>query len=279
MKISKIICAVLMFCLPFSAFAWCQEGFVVGYQYPAQWQPNDWDKIQYLNKQSAKTITIMNPSSGPGTVAIQDYTDELQDIVDGGFHVSTASKQIRVVAYVSTKYGAEPLQSVKDQIDLYASLYPSPAIKGIFLDEMPFDDPNGDHAIYYDAITQHITDVYGANSLVVLNPGTYPEQTFVTGLSIWGSTNRVKVVTFEGSWATYQTITPPAWAYGQPTEKFVHIVYAAPSTAKLTALSLTKTNHVKYAYITDDVITDGNPFDVLTTYWSALINKINACDY
>jgi hypothetical protein len=109
---------------------------------------------------------VINPGSGPGTVADGNYTVAIRRMQGAG---------ITVLGYVHATNASRALSLVKADVDTWLSLYP--AIDGIFVDEMSNDD-SAPHRAYFTELTNyvHARRLYP----VVGNPGTVVVNTYFT---------------------------------------------------------------------------------------------------
>jgi spherulation-specific family 4 protein len=132
------------------AFADDNNGLVVPiYGWDAGW--NELIKAKHENSDT-KIITIINPSSGPGSED-SHWKSVVNDLQDAG---------IRVVGYVATSYAGRSLDSVKDDADKYFDWY---GVNGIFFDEVSPNDVS-----YYKSLRHHVEGHSGTQD-VILNPG------------------------------------------------------------------------------------------------------------
>lgn len=158
---------------------------------PAYWYPSgggvndDWAQLAaaaaYL-KAGGKSgydtvIAIGNVNSGPGTAAAPNYASAFRHVrLSGG----------KVIGYVWTNYGKEPLSKVEAEIGQWVSFY-GPELDGIFLDcwygyeqgSIPNVTPTLTYRQYYSALQSLIKTQYHLG-LVVGNPGTPFDTTSTT---------------------------------------------------------------------------------------------------
>ena len=104
----------------------------------------------------------------------------------------------------------------------------------------------------------------GAN--VMLNPGVYPDQSYLN-ISV-PSTSMLIVNVFEDSYANYLNATVPSWAFSYPAIKMSHLVYSATAAQMPNAVSLSSQRNVGWVFVTDLGVS--NPWAALPSYWSSL---------
>ena len=163
-----------------------------------------------------------------------------------------------VVGYVHTSYGARAISTVEADVDAWYSLYPT--VNGIFVDEVASDPATA--ASYYTPLFQYVKGK-SASVLVILNPGTIPDQAYMRAADI--------VVTFEDTYENYTngSYPPnPAWISTYSRWRFWHLVLSAATVADLhNAISLARERNVGYVYVTDQDATTA--YQQLATYWAA----------
>lgn len=209
---------------------------------------------------------------GPGAELGEACGCECQRLVRGaGLAPSDAqavrgaqSAGVRVVGYVATGYGKDPIASVRAQIADYYTWY---RVDGIFLDETPYAC-NASLVEYYrslrNAIVAHARQSH-AHGIVVMNPGTVPAGDCYMSIAD-------VLVTFEDTEHVYTATTgnhysPAAWLSRYPASRFWHIVYGVPdAAAMLRVLSLAAARGAGWVYVTDLGLP--NPYGALPAYWS-----------
>lgn len=249
MAVAAIFSVVLYSAHPTHAATTSANKLIVpSYFYPDVWNtPNNWYTM--CDAMPAQSIAIMNPNSGPDTAKNSDYTTAV---------THCQSENQNVIGYVHTSYGARSETDVKAEIDEYYSWY---GVDGIFLDEMSSDASTQS---YYSDIYAYIHAKGGsAHNLVVGNMGTYSTTDWAL------STGKVVdlLVTFEGSYADYQSIQAPAWTKNYASTDFAALVYGtSASELSSTCSSLNSQGPgITYRYVTDDTLS--NPWDTLASYW------------
>jgi hypothetical protein len=209
---------------------------------PAYFNPPDWPAaIRSKPPPSAMILDISGMGAGlapePGFRAAVD---------------AARAAGITVLGYVSTEDGQRPLAQDKAEIRNYAAWY---GVTSIFLDRV-----SGDSAGlgYYRALASYVR-ARDSRAQLWLNPGDYPDRSY---MSLGGV-----VMTFEGTYAQYATVTVPAWARDYPASRFAHTVYATSAADLWSALRLAAARNAGYVYITDGSGT--NPYQALPGYWAA----------
>jgi hypothetical protein len=225
-------------------------------------------------------IVVANVDNGPGSQPVPAWASAMQRM---------RGSAVTVLGYVDTGYLGTPtggrkglatragstgvrawLAQVDADIDAWYAFYGS-EIGGIFLDESTSDcGPTTGSTEYADLYRTLSADVKQAHpgSLTALNPGTAVGQCYRDAADV--------LVTFEGSYQDYTGIAPSQnqayqplnWSPSGP-DKIWHIVYGATSTSELRhAVTLSKSRHAGYVYVTSAV--PPNPFDSLpgSPYWA-----------
>ncbi|GAA4080652.1 spherulation-specific family 4 protein [Nonomuraea soli] len=167
---------------------------------------------------------------------------------------------------------------IKADLDEWFDLYDG--VAGVFLDQTPATCGADD--LYVDAyaeISDYISDNH-PNAYIVINPGVSVPQCY--------ERIATTILTFEHTYASYLSFTPPAWELNHPNpRKFWHLVYDAPDEAAMNdAVARSKANNAGFVYVTDDkLIFDptrpgdpnaalGFPWDTLPTYWHPELVRI-----
>jgi len=194
-------------------------------------------------------LAIINPNSGPGPTTDPNYAAQV---------THTRAAGMTVIAYVYTSYAARSAPAVEADIDAYYTQYPD--LDGIFIDEVGSDCGL---APYYAGLDAYVKAKGGAG-VTVLNPGNPVPECYATAGDI--------LLTFEGSYAAYLGFALAGWESGYPDAKFWHLVYAASAAQMPSAISLSRSRHAGWVYVTDDVL--ANPWDTLPPYWSAEVAEV-----
>lgn len=239
----------------------CENIAIPAYFYPSQ-PTSQWNTAVDNAPLPAgrQQILIMNPNSGPGKKYDPNYTTAINTVHNAG-------TGFLVIAYVHTKYGNRALSRVKAEIDTYYSWYP--AIDGIFVDETASDAAHVNS--YYQPLANYITaKKTGAN--VMLNPGVYPDQSYLN-ISV-PSTSMLIVNVYEDSYANYLNLSVPSWAFSYPAIRMSHLVYSATAAQMPNAVTLSSQRNVGWFYATDLGLS--NPWAALPSYWSSLTTAVKS---
>lgn len=221
----------------------CQSLAIPSYFYPGPL----WDQIYAASPRSG--FVILNPYNGPGALPDPNYTQAV---------AAAHAHGIKVLGYVSTGYSGRPLADVKNDINLFKAWYD---IDGIFLDETSI------YAValpYYREIDSYLRKMY-PGTLTVLNNGKYPDEAYMALGDL--------LVSFEGTYAEYMALAPPAWVYSYPSSRFWQIVWQTPASQMSTVIATTRARNAGYVFVTDDELP--NPYDSLPSYWFSELSLLN----
>jgi Spherulation-specific family 4 len=192
-------------------------------------------------------IKVMNPDSGVGRAFDPGYLGAVQ---------ASQAAGVLVIGYVYTSYGARSAADILTEIATYMAWY---GVDGIFLDEVSSD---ARLVLYY---RQFADAVHREQSLVVLNPGTYPAEDYMHIADV--------VLTFEGGFDAYRALRVPAWVWNHDPSKFWHLIYGVSSSSRMkTVLRWAQSNNVGYMYVTNDRL--NNPWDTLPSYFAAELGEL-----
>jgi hypothetical protein len=207
---------------------------------PAFFEPGDWDRAHAGGR--APAVMILNPASGPGTApdpALQAAARRAQ------------SAGTRIIGYIGTNYGSLPAAQARTEARDYRAWY---HVGGIFLDQTP---TQGSAQLgYYRDLAAYIHQTI-SGGVIWINPGTVPDRSYLSVASV--------VMIFEGSWASYQHLSLPAWVRDYPAGRFAHTIYATPDAALDPAVRLARARNAGYLFLTPDAGAD--PYDDLPAYW------------
>ena len=236
------------------------------YLYPAlpYTNPNVQDLLDLMKSHhDVPVLVVINAGSpgGPGTVNDVNW-DTFIGMVQGAGG--------KVLGYVDTDYGTRSEAVVKSEIDGWLSIYPSPRVDGIFLDQMPYDTGPGGVGTDYVDLYKRYTDYCHNLDLrpVVANTGgnqqpawfeTYTADVIVVHEnSTWPSEASMEG-NFVGGHAFYPPARRAAMVYNQPTLDV--------------GLLDTLRKNVQWVYVNDDNLP--NPWDTLPTYLGELFGALS----
>lgn len=236
----------------------CQDTLIPAYFYPDWWNNPEtyWDRIDddVPLPSGRERIAVINPASGVGTVPNPDYVQQVAAAKDA---------DLLVLGYISTQWGARPIEEVKAEAAKYASWYS--ITDGVFLDEASTAPAPADLA-YYQELVLYITALMNGSD-IVLNHGTYPDETYLN-LETTSANNAVISVTFEGPFSTFMNVVAPEWVDDYPDWYFSHLIYDTPTQFAAAALAKSAEMNTGWTYVTDDVLP--NPWNTLPPYWELL---------
>lgn len=224
----------------------CQQSLIPAYFYPgANW-------VRAIDSKSPPKFMIIDiTSSGAGSSPDPNYQAAVKRARAAG---------ITLVGYSATEYGRRPAAAVEMDVAHYKSWY---GVTDIFLDGVSSDDSG---LAYYRQLSDYIHDT-NPGSLVVLNPGTYPSEPYMSLGDI--------VLAFEGTYAEYLRISVPGWVDAYPASKFAYVIYGTPESRLSSAISTSQREQVGYIYVTGN--TGANPYRSLASYWAHENAIIAAC--
>ncbi len=210
---------------------------------------------------------IFNPASGPGTAIEPNYANASGTGPLQSLHKAGAT----IYGYVATTFGKRDLNEVTTDVSRYFdSLYPG-LVDGIYADEMSNDLAHvGYHQTVRDVVRER-----APNAKIIGGPGT----TFTknpTGQTVFTVTDYAAVfdmlITFENTRDEYiNNYTPPTWVNDFPAGRFAHLIHSSDTwDPKLVALA--RKRKAGMLYVTDDLMP--NPYDVLPSFWDALVRSL-----
>jgi hypothetical protein len=219
------------------AAAPCQRVVVPAYFYSG----SIWRRA--IATKPAPGAMILNVDSGPGTSKLAHFATLVKLAQKAG---------ITVIGYVPTGYGSRAAATVEAEVRDYESWY---HVNGIFLDETA---DTAAELPYYRTVVFYIRRVaHGAH--IWLNPGDYPNRGYVALSSV--------LLTFEGSYASYQHLSVPRWVGQYQASRFAHVVYGTPASGVSNAISLARRRHAGHLYLTN-LPGEPNPYNALPSYWN-----------
>lgn len=204
---------------------------IPAYYYPADEGLLGWDKI--IANPKAAGIVIINPNDGFFTEADPNFTAVCQRLLDVG---------VRMIGYVATGYGANPVAGLKSQIDSYQTFY-GDFITGYFLDEGSI---NASDIPTYQTLHDYIKSI-DPTFVVTINPG---EPDFDEGYMDVSDI----IVSCENTLSAYQDIVFPDFQTDGTFDpnRFCHLIHDVDGQANLAkAFSLARANNVGYLLVSD----------------------------
>lgn len=224
----------------------CQGLVVPAYFYPgADWNLADHDH-------PVPRIMIMDAAGpGAGNVPVRKYQVAVRQAQAAG---------VTIMGYSDTDYARRPASAVEADVRKYKAWY---GVTSIFLDEV---SGLGNQLPYYAQLA-HYVHSENPGAAVMLNPGTYPDQRYMSVGDI--------VVVFENDYAAYAGLQVPGWVRRYPAARFAHIVYATSAAQVAGTLALAARRHAGYVYVTDGSGTQR--YDSLPSYWASEEAIIGRC--
>lgn len=203
------------------------------YTYPGA----TWDTVAASGR-IVPTVAIINPNSGPGNGPDSSYNTYMTKLHNAG---------VEMVGYVHTSWGARDINTVKREIDIYASQFPY--VVGIFLDEAAVDSAQ---LSYYQQLYTYIMSMPGWK-YDILNPGAAPAQGYLNAAT--------QIVSFEDNVSKFASSSNPSFASCNNKDKFSVIAYGASSVSSMqSAVNTAKSKgYYGWVYIT-------SPTDVCCIY-------------
>jgi hypothetical protein len=220
---------------------------------PSYFYPGElWTKME--DGYPTVEIAIINPNSGAGTSANQDYANQV---------VSSKAAGLTVLGYIYSSYGKRNFNIIKKDIDKYYDWYD---VDGIFIDEASTECSK---TSYYEEINNYIKSKVG-KAVTILNPGTQTNECYVNSADI--------ILNFEDTFEVYRdAYTQSAWVFNYPPNRFWHLVHATPTISDMEqAVQLSKERNAGYVYVTPDALP--NPWDTLPldSYWDGELQAVSA---
>jgi len=218
---------------------------------PAYFYPDDgWTQV-YQSKPAPRIMIFDAAGPGAGNSPDRVYQAAVKQAQAAG---------ITIMGYSDTNYAQRPASVVEADVRNYKAWY---GVTSIFLDEV--SSSNGQLA-YYRQLADY---VHSANpgSAVMLNPGTYPDQQYMSVGDI--------VMVFENNYASYVNLQAPSWTQKYKVGRFAYVIYGASGSQMVNAIGLARQRHAGYVYVTDG--TGPERYDSLPSYWSREVSVISAC--
>ena len=215
------------------------RALVPAYIYPTWYLPggSQWDDLEA--DPLGISYVVMNQDSGMGTASNSDWALEISEAKAAG---------LRVLAYVPTGYGTQPVADVKMWMGNHRDWYD---VAGFFLDEAASVDT--DLPYYQELRDWADANMAPGNRTLVLNHGTSPDEGFAAIGDV--------LVTYENTGASYAAATFPAWMDTYPPSRFAHIVHTTAEVDWRAVRALADARRVGHLYVTDQ------PYSALPSYW------------
>ena len=208
------------------------------YSYPTDWESNV-NLTNLISDTDGQTIAIINPNNGAGLSQNTDYIAGIDYLY---------AKNVKIIGYVYTSYGARSKQDIYDDIDSYISFYGVEKLSGIFFDEVSL---NSDiNQTFVKDISSYARDK--GLEYITLNPGTTIEQ------SIIDENYYNLIVTYENPYEKYKDFKNSLTSSTLTKQSL--LVYNYPNlTSYSDEIQKAKDMNFDYIYLTTD--TDPNPWD------------------
>jgi hypothetical protein len=208
---------------------------VPAYFHPAHF-PDEWARLA----DPRLMAVVLNVHNGPGSARDPEFAATVARIERAGG---------TVVGYIDTAYGARPAAEIEAEARRYREWY---GVADVFLDQVSAEP---------EALGAYRRICAGLRArkaeFLVFNHGVHPDPGYAEVADL--------LVTFEGPWAAYEQVRPPAWTRELPAGRLCHLVYAVPPEACDSTLRLARRHNAGIAYVTDG---DGaNPWGGLSGYF------------
>jgi Spherulation-specific family 4/Bacterial Ig domain len=245
--IVTVVVATGAFGLASTGAAVCQQLVVPAYFYPGQY----WTEA--INSSPVPHAMIMDVSGvGAGSAPDPNYVTAVQQ---------AQARGIDVIGYVDTAYGTRSISAVETEVNNYKAWY---NVTDIFFDQAA---SSSSYLSYYQTISDYVR-TRTAGATVILNPGVYPDQSYMGLGDI--------VLAFEGTYAEYLAASVPSWVTNYPASDFAAVVFAASGTSSMTqALALASERNTANVYVTDNS-SSTNPYNDLPSYWTSELSGVAA---
>ena len=224
----------------------CQNVVVPAYFYPGA----GWTRA--ADSKPVPRIMILDVSgTGAGSAPERKYQSAAKRAQAAG---------ITIMGYSDTDYTQRPPADIEADVRNYKAWY---GVTDIFLDQVS-SDPG--QLGYYRNLSTYIHSV-NPGSAVMLNPGTYPDQRYMSAGDI--------LMVFENTYANYLSLRVPGWVRRYPATRFAHVIYGTSASQLPDALSLARQRHAGFVYVTNG--TGLERYNSLPRYWAAEDAIIGRC--
>jgi hypothetical protein len=194
-------------------------------------------------------IAIINPDDGVG---------ERKDHFIAGKVAALKAAGAKIVGYVATGYGNQPLNQVQRQMDKYLRWY---GVGGYFLDEMAGSTGK---LPYYRTLRNRAT---GQGLSIVGNPGKGAAEGYASLTDV--------IITFEDAYADgWKTYTQPTWTDTLPATRLGAIVYSAKGHLLNSIIDRAITQRYGWVYVTDK--NEPDPYGISATYFKSEVSYLQS---
>jgi hypothetical protein len=215
----------------------CQNVVIPAYFYPG----GGWTRATDSNP--VPRIMILDVSgSGAGNAPERKYQTAVKQAQAAG---------ITVMGYSDTNYTQRSPAAIEADVRNYKAWY---SVTDIFLDQV---SSGRGQLGYYRNLSRYIHGV-NPGSAVMLNPGTYPDQRYMSVGDI--------LLVFENTYASYLSLQVPTWVHRYPATRFAHVIYATSASQLPHAIGLARQRHAGFVYVTNG--TGLERYDSLPSYWT-----------
>jgi hypothetical protein len=215
----------------------CQNVVIPAYFYPG----GGWTRATDSNP--VPRIMILDVSgSGAGNAPERKYQTAVKQAQAAG---------ITVMGYSDTNYTQRSPADIEADVRNYKAWY---SVTDIFLDQV---SSGSGQLGYYRNLSRYIHGV-NPGSAVMLNPGTYPDQRYMSVGDI--------LLVFENTYASYLSLQVPTWVHRYPATRFAHVIYATSASQLPNAISLARQRHAGFVYVTNG--TGLERYNSLPSYWT-----------
>ena len=217
---------------------------------PAYFYPDDGWTQAYKSKPAPRIMIFDAAGPGAGNSPEQVYQAAVKQAQAAG---------ITIMGYSDTNYAQRPASVVEADVRKYKAWY---GVTSIFFDEV---SSSSGQLAYYRQLADYVHSV-NPGSAVMLNPGTYPDQQYMSVGDI--------VMVFENNYASYVNLQVPSWTQKYKAGRFAYVIYGASGPQMVNAIGLAQQRHAGYVYVTGG--TGPQRYDSLPSYWSSEVSAISA---
>ena len=262
-----------------------REPTVVVVESGVEWEIRD-SRTYVLRNENGSIVIYEGVTGGP--LIPKGFDIPITETFYRNVLVDSYVKGVKVVGYVSTKWGSRPIDDVLADIDSWKRDWPG--ISGVFLDEQTTGcsthcfmqaEPAPRLALekldYYEQIRAHTITVFGDTSnpagdpRVVTNPGTFGETPDDLEFYL-GDNDSVTVadIMLIHEKTELETLIMPDWAENYSPGRFAALAHQIPEWNLEVGRQI---GPVGSFFITDDGA-DGNPWNSLPAYWTEMVGFV-----